>query len=228
MPENTFGAVKTYVIRAGRMTDAQKKNYETLSEKWCLPYDANNKLDFKSIFQNENPVTVEIGFGMGSVTAEIAAANPDKNYLGLEVHTPGVGKLLGLIEEKSLSNLRIIQHDALEVLFNMVNDESVAAFHIFFPDPWPKKRHHKRRLIQLANTSLFAKKLSKGGYIYMATDWAEYAEEALEVFKATESLKNKYENFAPRQEWKPLTKFEMRGQKEGRDIFEIVFVKKDN
>lgn len=220
-----FNVVKTYVIRAGRMTDAQKKNYETLSEKWRLSYDASAKLDFKSVFKNENPVTVEIGFGMGTVTAEIAANNPDKNYLGLEVHTPGVGKLLGLIEERGLENVRIIQHDALEVLRDMVADESVAAFHIFFPDPWPKKRHHKRRLIQGVNTALFAKKLSAGGYVYMATDWAEYADEALAVFEATDTLKNKYENFAPREEWRPLTKFEMRGQKEGREIREMIFVK---
>lgn len=225
MENENFNTVKTYVIRAGRMTDAQKKNYETLSAKWCLPYDAKTKLNFSKIFGNDNPVTIEIGFGMGTVTAQIAAENPDKNYLGLEVHKPGVGKLLGLIEENGLQNVRIIQFDALEVLANMVEDESAAAFHIFFPDPWPKKRHHKRRLIQPLNTSLFAKKLVAGGYVYMATDWAEYAEEALAVFEATSNLKNKYENFAPHQEWKPLTKFEQRGQKEGREIFEIVFVK---
>lgn len=219
-----FGAVKTYVIRAGRMTDAQKRNYEFLSEKWCLPYE-EKILDFKSVFGNDNPVTVEIGFGMGTVTAEIAKSNPEKNYLGLEVHKPGVGKLLGLVEENALSNVRIICHDALEVIRDMIADETVSAFHIFFPDPWPKARHHKRRIMQRVYSDLFTQKLKNGGYIYMVTDWEEYAEAALAVLENTPGLKNKYDNFAERENWRPTTKFEARGQKEGRKISELFFEK---
>lgn len=216
--------VHTYALRAGRMTDSQKRDYETLSCHWCIPY-TEYPLNYVDVFDNVNPVTIEIGFGMGKATAIIAEENPEKNYLGLEVHTPGVGKLLGEIETKQLKNLYIIEHDAMEVLETMIPDNSVAAFHIFFPDPWPKKKHHKRRLVQRPRTDLLASKLAPGGYLYMATDWEPYAEFALEQLTATPGLKNAYEGYAPHQEWRPETKFEHKGVQAERVIKELYFLK---
>ncbi len=216
--------IKTFVLRASRMTDAQKRDYETLSAKWCIPFEKKN-LNFADIFGNSNPVVVEIGFGMGAATAIIAEQNPNINYLGIEVHTPGVGRLLGNIRDKNLQNLFIVEHDAMEVLEFMIPDNSVSGFHVFFPDPWPKKKHHKRRLMQRPRTNLLAKKLYEGGYIYMATDWEPYAEFALEELSLTETMKNKYEGFAPHQEWRPETKFEHKGLVAERKISEIFFEK---
>ena len=218
--------IKTFVLRASRMSDAQKRDYETLSAKWCIPFEKKN-LNFADIFGNSNPVVVEIGFGMGAATAIIAEQNPNINYLGIEVHTPGVGRLLGNIRDNNLQNLYIIEHDAMEVLEFMIPDNSVSGFHVFFPDPWPKKKHHKRRLMQRPRTNLLAKKLYAGGYIYMATDWEPYAEFALEELNLTETMKNKYEGFAPHQEWRPETKFEHKGLVAERKISEIFFVKED-
>ena len=218
--------IKTFVLRASRMTDAQKRDYETLSAKWCIPFEKKN-LNFADIFGNSNPVVVEIGFGMGAATAIIAEQNPNVNYLGIEVHTPGVGRLLGNIRDNNLQNLYIIEHDAMEVLEFMIPDNSVSGFHVFFPDPWPKKKHHKRRLMQRPRTNLLAKKLYAGGYIYMATDWEPYAEFALEELNLTETMKNKYDGFAPNQEWRPETKFEHKGLVAERKISEIFFVKED-
>ena len=218
--------IKTFVLRASRMTDAQKRDYETLSAKWCIPFEKKN-LNFADIFGNSNPVVVEIGFGMGAATAIIPEQNPNINYLGIEVHTPGVGRLLGNIRDNNLQNLYIIEHDAMEVLEFMIPDNSVSGFHVFFPDPWPKKKHHKRRLMQRPRTNLLAKKLYAGGYIYMATDWEPYAEFALEELNLTETMKNKYDGFAPHQEWRPETKFEHKGLVAERKISEIFFVKED-
>ena len=218
--------IKTFVLRASRMTDAQKRDYETLSAKWCIPFEKKN-LNFADIFGNSNPVVVEIGFGMGAATAIIAEQNPNVNYLGIEVHTPGVGRLLGNIRDNNLQNLYIIEHDAMEVLEFMIPDNSVSGFHVFFPDPWPKKKHHKRRLMQRPRTNLLAKKLYAGGYIYMATDWEPYAEFALEELNLTETMKNKYDGFAPHQEWRPETKFEHKGLVAERKISEIFFEKED-
>lgn len=216
--------VHTFVLRAGRMTDAQRKAYETLSPRWCIPFN-EFPLNYIDVFDNLNPVTIEIGFGMGKATAIIAQNNPEKNYIGLEVHRPGVGRLLNEIEAKNLSNLYIIEHDAIEVLEKMIPDESVSAFHIFFPDPWPKKKHHKRRLVQRPRTEILAKKLASGGYLYMATDWEPYAEFALEELSLTSGLKNKYEGYAPHQEWRPETKFENKGLQADRKICELFFEK---
>lgn len=216
--------IKTFVLRAGRMTDAQRRAYENLSCRWCIPFTGTH-LNFIDVFDNINPVTIEIGFGMGKATSIIAKENPNINYLGMEVHRPGVGKLLCDIEEKNLSNLYIIEHDAVEVLTTMIPDNSVQAFHIFFPDPWPKKKHHKRRLVQRPLTNLLVQKLAPGGYVYMVTDWEPYAEFAMEELTATDCLKNKYEGFAPHQEWRPETKFENKGLKAERVISELYFEK---
>lgn len=219
-----FRTIKTFVLRTGRMTDGQKRNYEAFYQKWCVQY-TESPIDFRTLFQNDNPVIIEIGFGMGTATAQIAEDNPDKNYLGIEVFKAGVGKLLGEIEEKKLNNLRIIEHDAIEVLENMINDESVDGFHIFFPDPWQKKRNHKRRLVRRPRTDLLSKKLKKGGYIYMVTDWENYAEDAFEQLSETPNLKSKYEKFAPSQSWRPTTKFEKKGIKKEHVINELIFEK---
>ena len=159
-------------MRIGRMTAAQERAYNELSPAWCIPFE-NKKINFVDIFGNTNPIIIEIGFGMGDATAELAQANPNINYLGIEVHKPGVGKLLGEIKKRDLKNLYIIEYDALDVLEYMVGDNCVNGFHIFFPDPWPKKRHHKRRLVQRPKTDLFAQKLAPGGYLYFVTDIEE-------------------------------------------------------
>ncbi len=216
--------IHTYVLRAGRMTEAQKRDYVIHSARWCLPFQ-ERILNLTDIFENAAPVTIEVGFGMGKATAIIAAENPDRNYLGIEVHRAGVGRLLGEIERRGLSNLRIIEHDALEVLTHMIPDSSISAFHVFFPDPWPKKRHHKRRLVQRPRTDLFASKLMPDGYFYMATDWEEYGEEAWQQLAATPGLQSMYEGFAPHQTWRPETRFEEKGIKANHRICELMFRK---
>lgn len=217
--------IKTYVLRIGRMTAAQEKAYAELSPRWCIPFE-KKQLNFVDIFGNTNPVIIEIGFGMGDATADLAEANPDINYLGIEVHRPGVGKLLNEIQKRDLKNLFIIEFDAVEVLREMIGDNSVNGFHIFFPDPWPKKRHHKRRMVQRPRTDLFAQKLSADGYLYFVTDWYEYAEFALEQLNDTPHLKNKYDGFAEAQKWRKQTKFERKGIAADRPITELFFEKK--
>ena len=216
--------IKTYVLRVGRMTAAQEKAYNELAPSWCIPYE-NKKLNLVDIFGNTNPIIVEIGFGMGDATIAIAEANPNINYLGIEVHTPGVGRVLSEIKKRNLKNLYIVEYDALEVLENMIPDNSINGFHIFFPDPWPKKRHHKRRMLQRPRTDLMAQKLATGGYLYFVTDWYEYAEFALEELNQTKHLKNKYDGFAEPQEWRTQTKFERKGLAADRVITEIMFEK---
>lgn len=217
--------VKTYVIRKSRMTSAQKKNIDELSDSFCIPY-RDSLCHFENYFLKVQPLTIEIGFGMGDATASIAEENPDKNYLGIEVHAPGVGKLLGEIKARNLKNLLIVQYDAVSVLQNMVEDESTDAVHIFFPDPWPKKRHHKRRLVQKDFLALCARKLKRGGYFYFVSDWEEYADEVLAFVHESGELQNRFPDFATHREWRKKTKFEMRAEKEGRAVREIFCSKK--
>lgn len=216
--------VKTYVMRSGRMTAAQERSYNELAPAWCIPFE-NKKLNFIDVFGNTNPIIVEIGFGMGDATVKIAQENPDINYLGIEVHKPGVGKVLSEIKKRDLKNLYVIEYDALDVLETMIGDNSVNGFHIFFPDPWHKKRHHKRRLVQRPKTDLFAQKLTPGGYIYFVTDIIDYAEFALEELEQTPHLKNKYKGFAEPQPWRAQTKFERKGMAADRQITELFFEK---
>lgn len=222
---NFYREIKTYVLRIGRMTASQEKAYKELSPSYCIPFE-NKKLNFVDIFGNTNPIVVEIGFGMGDATWQLAKANPDINYLGIEVHKPGVGKLLNEIKRNDLKNIYIIEHDALEVLEFMIADNSVNGLHIFFPDPWPKKRHHKRRMVQRPRTNLMAQKLASGGYLYFVTDILDYAEFALEELTLTEGLKNKYNGFAEPQLWRMQTKFERKGMAAERQITELFFEKK--
>jgi tRNA (guanine-N7-)-methyltransferase len=207
------------------MSRAQEKSYEG-GRGFLIPY-SDRVCDFSRHFGNDHPVTVEIGFGMGRATAEIAAANPGNNYLGIEVFRAGIGKLLWEIEQRGLSNIRIIEHDAVEVLEKMVPPGSAAAFHLFFPDPWPKKRHHKRRLVQKPFAELLVSRLQNGGYLYMVSDWENYAEEALGVFSAVPDLVNPYGGgFAKGISWRPLTKFEKKGLDKNHPIREIYLLKK--
>jgi tRNA (guanine-N7-)-methyltransferase len=216
--------IKSYVLRAGRTTEAQKRSREKLSPVFCIPF-SESSLDHTQVFGNSNPLSVEIGFGMGIATARIAAANPEMNYLGIEVFRAGVGRLLWEIEKGDLKNIRIIEHDAVEVLSKMILPSSVAAFHIFFPDPWPKKRHQKRRLIKRPFTGLLAEKLKTQGYIYMVSDWEDYALWALAELSATPGLRNNFDGFAPAQGWRPRTKFEEKGLLKGHVVKELYFVK---
>lgn len=216
--------IKTFVLRKGRITESQKKAYAEYALHWCIPYE-DGLLSFAEIFKNDHPVIIEIGFGMGVATAEIAAQHPEINYIGIEVFQAGVGKLLNEIETRNLTNIRIIEHDAIEVLENMIPDASLAGFHIFFPDPWQKKKHHKRRLVRRPRTNLLMRKLQKKGYLYMVTDWYEYAEDAFAELTATEGLCSQYEGFAPPQEWRPRTKFEQKGLNKAHPITELMFLK---
>jgi tRNA (guanine-N7-)-methyltransferase len=218
--------LKSYVIRKGRFTDAQKKAYDSLCDNFMIPF-ADAELDFPAIFGNSAGVTLEIGFGSGFATAEIAQANPSKNYLGVEVHRPGIGRLLWEIEKRSLENIRIVEYDAAAVTEKMIPACSLDAVHVFFPDPWPKKRHHKRRLIQRPFAFTLAQCLKPGGYLYMVTDWEDYAICALEALSSCTSLKNAYENFAVPQNWRPKTKFEQKGLAKDHKIRELFFIREN-
>lgn len=214
--------IRSYVLRQGRVSNAQQRAHQTLLPRFGIAY-AESQLEFDRLFDRAAPTILEIGFGMGETTAAIAAAHPHNNYLAIEVHTPGVGSLLKALDTQALTNVRIIQHDAVDVLHQMIAPQSLDGIHIFFPDPWPKKRHHKRRLIQPELAGLLAEKLKPGGYLHSATDWREYAEHMLSVFTATPALQNTAADYAPRPAYRPLTKFEARGLKLGHGVWDLVF-----
>jgi tRNA (guanine-N7-)-methyltransferase len=214
--------IRSFVLRAGRLGSGQQRALEELGPRFVLPYQAK-PLDLDAAFERQAPVVLEIGFGMGGATASIAAAHPELNFLGVEVHAPGVGALLRLIGEQGLSNLRIVQHDAVEVLRHMLAPGSLQGVHIFFPDPWHKKRHHKRRLIQPGLVALLAERLAPGGRLHCATDWEDYAVQMLEVLSACPALRNTAEGYSPRPEMRPLTKFEARGLRLGHGVWDLVF-----
>jgi tRNA (guanine-N7-)-methyltransferase len=218
----TRRGIRSFVLRAGRMGTGQQRALETLGPRFVLPFRAA-PLDWRHAFGRAAPAIVEIGFGMGDATAQIAAARPGDDFLGIEVHTPGVGALLQRIDERQLANVRIVQHDAVEVLREMIPPGSLAGVHVYFPDPWHKKRHHKRRLIQPDFVRLLAGRLAPGGYLHCATDWEPYAAQMLEVLSAEPALANTAEDYAPRPEWRPLTKFENRGLKLGHGVWDLVF-----
>lgn len=218
-------AIKSFVTRAGRMGTGQIKALAELGPKFVLPYKAE-KLDLAATFGRTAPVVLEIGFGMGGATAEIAATLPDHDFIGCEVHEPGVGALLKLIDERQLPNIRIVQHDAVEVLRDMVGEGVLAGVHIFFPDPWHKKRHNKRRLIQPAFVAQLVKHIAPGGYLHCATDWQPYAEQMLEVLSAEPALLNTAAGYADKPAYRPLTKFEARGLRLGHGVWDLVFRKR--
>jgi tRNA (guanine-N7-)-methyltransferase len=219
-------AIRSFVIRAGRMTDAQTTAIDALMPKYGIAF-APQVLTRENALKNTSGAdwVVEIGFGMGVTTAEIARARPDTQFIGIEVHPPGVGNVLKLIEAEKIENLRIIQHDAVEVLTTMIAENALDGVHIYFPDPWPKLRHHKRRLIQPNFVALLASRLRPGGYVHLATDWQPYAEVMLEVLSAEPALRNTAQGFAPKPDWRPLTKFENRGIKLGHGVWDLMFEK---
>lgn len=215
--------LKSFVIRASRLTTAQQNALDTLWDVYVVPFQ-NELLDLNKLFPNQNPVTVEIGFGMGDSLLEMAIAQPDTNFLGVEVHRPGVGKLLHGIEEKAVKNLKVVSHDAVELLENGLVAESIDRLLIYFPDPWHKKRHNKRRLIQTEFIQLVRSRLKIGAEIHLATDWEHYAEHMMEVMSAAEGFENcmGLQGFweTPKR---PETKFERRGIKLGHGVWDLLF-----
>lgn len=223
--------IRSYVLRAGRVGSGQQRALDELGPRFLLPYQPQIA-DLDAVFgragSDSNPVprVLEIGFGMGEGLAEVAAAHPDTDYIGVEVHTPGVGSLLKQLGERGLTNLRVIQHDAVEVLEKMIAPASLAGVQVFFPDPWHKKRHNKRRLIQPPLVALLASRLAPGGRLHLATDWEDYAVQMLEVLSAEPLLANTGTDYVPRPDTRPLTKFEQRGIRLGHGVWDLVFTRR--
>jgi tRNA (guanine-N7-)-methyltransferase len=214
--------IRSFVLRQGRVSPAQQRSLETLMPSYGIAYAAQ-PLDLDQAFGRAAPKILEIGFGMGEPTAQIALAHPQNDYLALEVHPPGVGSLLKQIDAQNIQNIRIIQHDAVEILRDMIADASLDGVHIFFPDPWHKARHNKRRLIQPPFIAALVQKIKPGGYIHVATDWQEYAEQVLAVLSAEPLLQNTATDYAEKPAYRPLTKFEQRGLKLGHGVWDLVF-----
>ena len=219
---NHSRAIRSYVLRQGRLTGAQQRARDELMPRFGIAWSPA-PLDLDRVFGRAAPRILEVGFGMGETTARIAADNPQNDYLGIEVHSPGVGSLLRRVAELGLTNVRVIQHDAVEVIERMIPAASLDGAHVFFPDPWPKKRHHKRRLVQPPFAALLASRLKPGAYLHIATDWKDYAQQMLEVLSAEPQLVNTVRDFAPRPGHRPLTKFESRGLKLGHSVWDILF-----
>ncbi|SIR00375.1 tRNA (guanine-N(7)-)-methyltransferase [Alkalispirochaeta americana] len=232
--------IRSYVLRAARMSDHQKEAYEGLRDRFCipvpsfddLPQDENllQKISWEGVFPHrrddpKRPVIVDIGFGMGDSLADLAESQSDRDFLGVEVHKPGVGKLLGEIEERQLHNLRIARCDAVPLCKRLIPAESVDGVHLFFPDPWHKKRHQKRRIVREGFPELVATVLRPGGYLYMVTDWEDYARQMLEVMGVSRHFRNSFDGFAPPQSWRPETAFERKGLRKGHEIFELHYTR---
>ena len=217
-------AIRSFVLRQGRVSDAQRRAVDQLLPRFGVPFQ-NAPLDLDRLFDRNAPKRLEIGFGMGETTSAIAQSHPENDYLGIEVHTPGVGALLKRIAELGLSNVRLIQHDAVEVLQYMIAPQTLDGVHVFFSDPWPNKRHHKRRLVQGPLIALLASRMKPGAYLHLATDWEEYALHMLEVLCAEPALANTAAGFAERPATRPQTKFEQRGLKLGHGVWDLLFRK---
>ena len=217
--------IRSYVLRAGRLGSGQQRALAELAPRFVLPY-VPRPMNYEAVYGRRAPVVLEVGFGMGDATAQVAAAAPDTDFIGCEVHAPGIGALLQRIDEGSMANLRIVRHDAVEVLRNMVPPASLAGVHVWFPDPWHKKRHNKRRLIQPAFVELVTSRLAPGGYLHCATDWQPYAEQMLELLSAAPGLHNATEGYAPKPSWRPVTKFEARGLLLGHGVWDLLMRKR--
>ncbi len=222
MRENLPRAIRSYVLRQGRVSSAQRRALDTLTPRYGVPYRPQ-PLDLDVVFGRTAPRILEIGCGMGETTVAVAALHPDTDYLGIEVHSPGVGSLLKLIDAHNLDNVRVIQNDAVEVLRNMIAPAALAGCHIYFPDPWPKLRHHKRRLVQPAFIALLASRMRPGAILHVATDWENYAAHILDVLRASAEFRNLAEAYATRPPERPLTKFEARGLKLGHQVWDLLF-----
>ncbi len=225
MEEPPHRSVRSFVLRQGRVSNAQQRAWDTLYPRFGIPY-AEIPLEPVALFGRKAPLILEIGSGMGETSVAIAKAQPGNDYIAIEVHLPGVGSLLKSIDEEGLTNLRVIRHDAVDVLEKMVPDGLLAGLHVFFPDPWPKKRHNKRRIIQPPLVALAAKRLAPGGYIHLATDIEAYAEHMREVLSAEPMLENTAAGYAPRPAYRPETKFESRGLRLGHGVWDLVFRRK--
>ena len=217
--------IRSFIRRQGRVTPGQQQALEKHWDKYCL--DPLIDYDLTEVFGRTAPAIVEIGFGNGESLAEMAAAHPELNYIGIEVHRPGVGHLILQLEQRGLNNVRIFCHDAIEILEQRIADNSLAGMHLFFPDPWPKKRHHKRRIVRPEFITLLLRKLEKGGYFHAATDWEHYAGQMLEVLSAANGLKNtsSTDDFCQRPDYRPMTKFENRGLRLGHGVWDLIFTK---
>lgn len=221
-PAEHLRAIRSFVLRQGHMTAAQQRAIDTLWPQFGIDYQMS-ELDLNQAFGRNNPKVLEIGFGMGTATVEIAKRLPDTDFLAIDVHGPGVGNILKLMEEEQVGNIRVMRHDAVEVVENMLADGALEGIHIFFPDPWHKKRHRKRRLIQAPFVEKLLPKLKAGGYIHMATDWEEYAVQMLEVLSGSDCLQNTAGGYAPTPDYRPETKFEARGKRLGHGVWDLVF-----
>ena len=223
-PGKRLREIKSFVLRQGRLTPGQQKAFETLWPLYGINYD-KQPLDLKAEFSNENPVVLEIGFGNGDSLAQMAVDQPDTNFLGIEVHRPGVGHLLLQIEKHKLGNVRIISHDAVEVIRDCLTENALEGVQLFFPDPWHKKRHHKRRIVKSAFLDLLSRVIRPGGFFHAATDWENYAEHMRDVISAHAAFENtSAEGYIQRPASRPLTKFEQRGQKLGHGVWDILAI----
>ena len=222
-PEHRRG-IRSYVLRGGRLTVAQQRAMDELMPRWGVP-EGEGELDLEELFGREAPVVADIGFGDGEATWRMAQAEPDKNFLGIEVHPPGVGHLLLKLEEHGIDNVRIAHEDAVEFLRERVPDGGLAEARIYFPDPWPKKRHHKRRIIQGPFVELLALKLQPGGRLHLATDWQPYADWMLEILDASDAFENTSTtgDWVPQPDWRPTTKYERRGERLGHEVRDLLF-----
>ncbi len=215
--------IRSYILRQGRISKAQTNAIHESFQKYAVIFE-NKLIDFNAVFENKSrDLILEIGFGMGASTAEIARSNLNKNYIAIEVHSPGIGNLLKLIQENNISNVKIIQHDAVEVLNSMIKNDSLDGIHIFFPDPWPKKRHQKRRLIQLNLLKLIAQKIKKDGFLHIATDWEDYAFWIIDLLDKEELLQKTSDDFFKKPDYRPLTKYENRGIKLGYKVWDMIY-----
>jgi tRNA (guanine-N7-)-methyltransferase len=217
--------IRSFVLRQGRFSTAQREAYDTLLPRFGIPYSPA-PIDLERAFGRANPKVLEIGFGMGETTAAIAALQPEHDFLAIDVHAPGVGSLLRLIDREQLTNVRIVTHDAVDVVHQMIAPGALAAVHVFFPDPWPKKRHHKRRLLQAAFVHALAERLAPGSYLHAATDWEDYAVDMLTTLRSEPLLANSATAFAQRPDYRPLTKFERRGLARGHGVWDLIFSKR--
>ena len=219
--------IRSFVLRQGRMSPAQRRAIDTLLPRFGLAFQPA-PVDLDRVFGRAAPHVLEIGCGMGETTARIAQTRPEIDFVAIEVHAPGIGSLLRHVEALGLTNVRVIQHDAVEVLASMIQPRAVAGIHVFFPDPWPKKRHHKRRLLKPSFVHELAQRLASGGYLHVATDWQDYAHEILATLGAEPLLENTMHHFAPRPDYRPLTKFEARGLKLGHSVWDVIFRRREH
>ena len=220
-PEYRDKTIRSFVVRAGRMTKAQRSAFELGWDAYGLRL-ADGAIDLDAVFGRNNPKVVEIGFGMGGSLLEMVEAQPDTDFIGIEVHPPGVGSLINAAQEKNISNLKVYLADATDVLNECFADGSLDRVQIYFPDPWHKKKHNKRRIIQPKFLQLIRKKLRIGGIVHMATDWQPYAEQMLELIVEADGFKNMAEDYVPRPDFRPLTKFERRGERLGHGVWDLI------